>query len=241
MEKVNKKSLYLKLFACVLLALAVFGAFAYILIKGDIAVGGAHNILQFCIVSACFVFSVLFIGKSFKKICIIGALGANVAANYFLLLNPLFKDAQLIAWSILCGMQFFLLLYTVCICKGVGLKILNLALRVALCLVAWFVLPQVLTTTLNVLAWISLMCTINCAVSALCLLFGIKKNRLLFLGVLLLLASYVFTLLASGWALLLGASTKFLEFLVSYPLAFYLFVPALYLIAISTAWLKKSE
>lgn len=235
MEK--KKTFYLKLFVSALFAGLVFGAFAYVLIKkSDITVGGAHDILCFACVGACAVFSLLFLKFTTKKVLVSLALVTNVVADYFLVLKPT-SENQLIGVCIFCGVQFFYFLYTLSFCKGKGLKIFNIAIRVALCLLAYFIIPRYVTLT--TLEMISVMYIINCVVTLLCLLLRIKKEWLLFLGLLLLLACDIFVGFTNGAVDILGISGPFVDIVYKYDIAFYCYIPAEFFIALSSVWAKK--
>lgn len=235
----SKKSVYLKAFVSVVVAILVFGAFAYILLKEDVSVGGAQNILYFAIVGLCFVFSVLFMRFTAKKIFISLALACHVVADYFLILNPAFKNGQLIGLCVFCGAQFFYFLFTLSLCKGTGFKIFNISLRVALCLMAYFIIPKYFV--LGTLETIAVMYFINSVVTLFFLLFNLKTQWLLFLGLLLFVACDIFVGLTHGGIEIFQITGKFLEILQNYNLSFYFYVPSLYLIALSSVWAKASR
>lgn len=237
MEK--KKGLIFKVFMTILFAALVFGAYFLIIfweIPADI--GLKQSYLYYGIVCACFLFSLLFIRKDAKKILLTLALAVHVAADYFLILMPSEKNT-FIGLCVFCGAQFVYFVYTLFVNKSIGMRILNIATRVALCLVAYFVLP--LYFTLGTLELIAVMYIINALITLLTFLFYIKSQWLLFIGFLLFFACDIFVGLTSGGAVILGITGKFLEILATYPLAFYCYVPGIFLIASSSVWERKKE
>ncbi len=230
MKKSN--SFYFKLFASAIFLAAVVAMFVYVNVKGDIN----HNILSFSCAAACFVLSLLFIRLTAKKILLTLALGVNLVADSFFVLSPN-TVSTLVGLCVVCGVQFCFFVYTLTLSKGIGLKIVNIALRVALCLLAYFLLPKYIT--IGKLEMIAIMYALNCVVTLFVLLFHLKKNFVLFLGLLLLLVSHIFVGLANGGAELLKAGADFIKFLSQHNLAFMLYIPSLLLISFSSVWERQ--
>ncbi len=236
--KQNRKAFYFKLIASILFAILVFGMYLYANIEGDIRVGEYKNILCYACIIACFIFSLLFIKKNTKKILITIALALNVVADYFLVLTLSYKT-QLIGVCIFCFIQFAYALYTIYLTKNVWLKLLNVVIRVVVTVVAYFVIQHFLH--LETVEIISLLYAINCFITVVVLLFYIKTEWLLFLGLLLLLICDIFVGLQYGAVDILGITGWFLNIIENYDIAFICYIPAEFLIALSSVWSRKQK
>ena len=199
--------------------------------------------LYYGCICACFLYSILFIKANAKKIFVTLALAFNVAADFFLILAPelgLLKltpaQIQFVGVALFCGTQFFYMLYTMWLTKGIGLKILNLALRVALCLVAYFVIPNYFA--LSNLEMLSVLYILNSFVTLIFLLFNVKREGLLFLGFLLFFVCDVFIGL-NHCATFLGWSGAFFEFALKSDISSWVYIPGILLIATSSVWAKN--
>ena len=235
MEK--KKVDLFKAVASVLFGAGILGMYLYVCLKGDIK----YNILSLACVGASFVLALLFVRISKKKILISVALLFSALADFFVLVAPSLdfmelEKLQLLGLCLYCGVQLCLLLYTLTLSKSIGLNITNIAFRVLLCLLAWFLIPKYLTLTR--LQMIAVMYFLNACVTLLSLLFYFKKNPILFFGVLLLLAASVFVGLTHGAAEIFHITGKFMEIITKYNIAFFCYIPAVYLIALSSVWEK---
>lgn len=245
MEGKQKNRKGLKIFISILFAVIVFATFGYVLFEGDLTYEISNltftNILAFACVLVCFLFSLFCIEKSAKKILITLALLLTVVSDIFVVLLPgVVEDYVWISLGLLCGVQFVYLVYTLTFCKGAGRKIINVAFRVALCLLAYFILPEFVE--LDTMQMISLMCFINTFVNLIILLFNIKTEWLLLLGLLLLFAVQAVTMLSNGWLDILQiTNTDFTTFLSEYDLAFYLYIPSQFVIALSSIWAVKRK
>lgn len=236
--KTNKLSI-IKIVTCVVFAILVFGVFFYRIfgtLPADFALKIQH--LDFICVGLCFLFALLFVRLDLKKILIALMLALCVAADYFLIYDPK-EEYRLIGLCILSGAQAVLLVYTLALNKGNGRRVINIASRVAICLVAYFVLPEYFT--LDLLQIIYMMNLLNFFVSLIVVLINIKKEWLLFLGLLLLILCDVVVGLKNGGLDLFGITGPFADFLNSYELEFYLFIPGLFLTAHSSAFSKKKQ
>ncbi len=229
-----KKQKNLKILATVLFACAVLAMFIYVLVAGDLS----HNILTFSCVATSVLFALLFNKYKSSKTFILIGLIFNLIACIYLILYPSDKSYN-IGLLLLCVVQVFLFLYTFVVYKGIGIKIINIAIRVALCFMAYFILTDYVA--LSTMQMVVLLCFINLVVTLLFLLFRIKKDWLLFFGILLLTAAYFFVMLEDGWADVLGFSASFIEILSKYDFAFYFTIPGLFLIATSTAFPYKEK
>lgn len=236
MEK--KKLLVFKILMTLLFAIIIFGAYFYV-IFGQINEPLKDSYFKYGCVCACFLFSLLFLRKNIKQFWVTLALAIAVVADYFLILFPS-EQNQFIGVCVFCAMQLVLVLYTLSLSKSIGAKVVNLAFRVALCLVAYFVLP--LYFELGLLEMISVLYIINFFFTIVCLLFHIKTEAVMLIGALLFFACDIFVGLTSGAADILGiAGSAFMEFLSNYDMIFYCYIPGLFLIALSSVWRKGKK
>ena len=240
MEK-SRSSKIFKIVMTILFAGLILGTMIWLTLKGDLD----RPYLTYGCVGASFLFALIFIGKSASKLLLTLALGTAVAADYFLifansgLADPTaYAQNQLIGLCIFCGLQFVLMVYTLLLNKGNGTRIVNIATRIALCLIAYFVIP--LYFSLGTIEMIAVMYIINFAVSLFMVAVHIKTQWLLFLGMLLFFACDIIIGLTLG-AGLLGISTNVVDFLVRYNIQFYCYIPGLFLIATHSAWCRKKE
>ena len=236
----ESKKFYLKIFISCLFASAVLAAFAYVCIRGDIE----HNILSFSCIGACFLFSLLFLQLSPKKIVFSTALAVNVVADAFLTLLPSARN-NLIGVCVLCAVQVIYFVYTLFLLKGNGLRVISLAVRVGICLLAYFLLPKYFAlTTIQILY--AIIAT-NSFLTLLAVLFKFDKEWDVFFAFLLLFAFDFFSALGAGWAVILKFPLEFMQilatpFLAVPGLAYLFHIPAVLLLALSSAWAKtKSE
>lgn len=238
----NNKISAFKIIMSIMFAILVFGAYFYF-IFGNFPLKISKfevepQYLSFACICICFLFSLMFIRKSPKKILITLALAANVAADYFLVLFPL-PENKLTGVCIFCGVQFFYLIYTLVLNRGRGTRIVNIATRVALCLLIYFILPNYIV--LSTLELVSLMYIANFFVSLLVFLLHIKTEKLLFLGFLLFFACDIFVGLTNGGASFIPMNAAFLNFIFSYDIAFYCYIPGVFFVALSSMWAKKKK
>ena len=200
------------------------------------------DILSFACVAASALLSLIFLRVNSKNAFLTIGLLANVAADLFLvprLFDLPVDKSNLIGVCIFCGVQFMYVLYTLSICKGLGLKLFNIGIRVAVCLLAYFVLRRYFV--LDMVEWISVMYALNCVVTIFCLLINFKKNWVLFFGMLLLLACDVVVGLTNGGLEILKISGSFADILMTYDIAFICYIPAVLLIAISSVWENRKK
>ncbi len=247
MEKTKKP--ILKMFLTFLLSAAVIAGIVYVNLKGDSIAKDGKPYITFACVGVSFLMSLLFIGKVKKKFYLTLALAATVAAHYFLffssanvvLLGLTAKNYSLIGICILLGAQFFYLLYSLSLTRAIFLKVLDLALRVALCLLIAFVVRKYITLTTEQL--LGLMYLANLLVTVLAALIHIKKEWLTFIGLVLLLVSGVFVMFLNGGVVALKLSPSFLELILKNYLYIVLdtYVAGNLLVSISSVWAKRKS
>ena len=234
----SKKLYFFKIFASIFFASAVLGAFAYVCIKGDVE----FHALSFSCVAACFLFSLMFIRLTAKKILFTIALELNAVADIFLVMLPNEKN-MLIGVCLMAGVQAIYFVYTLFLFKGNGMRAISLALRVALCLLAYFLLPKYFALT--TIQLIYAMIVINSFITLLTFLFFLKTQWLTFLGFLLFFAYNFFSALGAGWAIVLKFPADFLMILANpfwlVPgLGFIFYLPGVLLLALSSVWDGKA-
>ncbi len=211
--------------------------YLYVCLKGDIK----YNILTLACVGASFVLALLFVRISKKKILIAVALLFSALADFFMLVAPSLnfmelEKVQLLGMCLYCGVQLCLFIYTITLSSSIGLNITNVAFRVLLCLLAWFLIPKYVE--LSRLQMIAVMYFANACVTLISLLIYFRKNPILFFGVLLLVVASLFYGLRNGAAEIFQITGQFMEILTKYNIAFYCYIPAVYLIALSSVWEK---
>ena len=238
MEK--KRVFVFRILMTILFSGAVLAAFFYSIFgefSPDMKVRPEY--LAYACPCLCFLFSLLFIRKDTKKLFLTLALAVTVAADYFLLLSAPTENNNFIGVCIFCGVQFVYFVYTLFLNQSIGTRIFNIATRVALCLVAYFVLPMYLT--LGTIELIALMYIINFFVSLLVMFVHIKTEWLTLLGYFVFFVSDIFVGLQNGGAAMIGITGPFLEFVQNFDIAFYTYIPSQLIIAISSGWAKKKE
>ena len=232
------KTKVFKVVGTIIFSVLILGGFGYLLWKGEPL---EKRYLAFATVALPFLFALLYIGKNLKKLFITLALACHVAAYYFMAIDdncgtPRYKWIGLF---ILCGAQLFFMLYTFTLAKGNGARVINLAFRAALCLVAWLILPKYLTLTKMQL--VAVIYAINLLTTTLVALLHIKTEWLTFIGVLVLLVCHLHVGFVNGGIEVLNLTGKFADFLTKRDWASYIYVPSLYLIALSSVWAKKKK
>lgn len=234
----EKKRDYFKIVLAIVFSIAILGAFVYVIWKGE--VDATHPYLYYGTICASFLLSLIFVRKCKKKILITLALSLNVAADYFLVFDPTIANAQIIGMSLFCGVQFVYLIYSLTLNKSNGIKVLNVAVRVALCLGAYLILPMYFT--LDWLEMTAVFYILNFVVNLIVFALHMKTEWLLFVGYFLFLLCDICVGLTSGGIDVLGlAGTKFAEILTSYNFAFYFYVPGTLLISLSSVFAKKDK
>lgn len=232
-QKISK----FKIFIMVIFAILVFAAFFFKLFwnfSADFPLKENH--VYYICVGLCFLLALIFIKFNLKNLLIVFALAGTVVADCFLVLNPV-ENNMLVGLSILCGVQFLFLIYTLLLNKSIGSKVVNIAVRVALVLCVWFILPTYVE--LDTYQLMSLIYLSNFLVSLGVFLVHIKTQWLLFLGFLLVFVSALISFFVNGGIALFGLSG--LNFLLDFDYAFLFYIPGLFLIASASAWARESK
>ena len=234
----------LKIIFTALFGAAVTGAFVWVNIKGEIIAD--KQWLTYGCIALSFLLALIFVGRSLKRLFLVLGLACHVAAAYFLIFDPSMANNQLIGICILCGAQLCFLLYTLLLSEGIGARVVNIAVRVALCLVACLILPKYIgdLTTIDI---IFVAYLINAVVSLIWVGIHIVTEWLTFIAMLIL----VFALVWGGlglYSFALGRGClcdvfgiKNCAVLHNYDIASYLYIPALLILAISSVWAKPKK
>ena len=229
----------LKIIFTALFGAVVTGAFVWVNVKGELDPN--HPWLTYGCIALCFLLALIFVGRSLKRMFLVLGLACHVAAAYFLIFDPLMANSQLIGVCILCGAQLCFLLYTLYLSEGIGARVVNLATRVALCLVACLILPKYIVglTTVDI---IFLAYLINAVVTLIWVGIHIKTEWLTFVAMLILVFALVWGGLGlyGGWFVHLGIK-NYMVLLEYYQISFYLYIPALLILAISSVWAKPTK
>jgi len=216
----------------ILFAMAVIGSYVYItFFEGTIY----PSYFSFGCICACFLLSLIFVKWEQKKVYITLALALTILADYFLVLAPSAEN-KMFGLYVFCGVQFFYMLYTMCLNKGNGLKVLNMAIRVGLSLLAYFLLNHFFD--LGTMENIAVIYIINSFVTLVWLLFHIKTEWLVFIGFLLFFICDVYIGLMEGALAFFNVTGPVLEFLLKYNIAGYTYIPGILLISLGCVWAK---
>ena len=231
----NKKINVFKMIASLLFAILILGAYAYHIWKGE---PFDQPFLYFGAVGACMLFSLIFVSGNAKKILITLALALTVVADYFLVLNASEPNKE-IGLYVFCGVQFIYLIYSLIITKSNFARALNFGSRVGLSVAAVLFLPRYFTlTTMQI---VSVIYIVNSLITLITLAVHMKTEWITFLGFLLFFACDVFVGLNNGGIEILGLTGGFVDFIQTYDIAFFCYIPGLFLISLSSVWANKSK
>ncbi len=229
-----------RLFLTVLFTGLIFGTFffgVFAKLPADFALKPQH--LSYICVGLCFLYSLIGTNYKSKNWFLTVFLGVCLVADYFLMIAPS-EQNRLVGVCVFCVAQLILMAYSLCLNKSVGTRIVNIAARVALCLLVYFVLPKFFV--LGTLEIIFAMYISNFLISLLVVLTHIKSQGWLLVGMLLFFISDVFVGLTNG-ASILGLSGPFLDFILKYNIYIYAYIPGLFFMGMHTVWAgrKKKE
>ena len=181
--------------------------------------------------------SLIFLRPNKKSILLTLSLVAIIVGASFNLFKPFegAKNNDAVLYC-LCAFQGIILIYTIWLDKGIGLKVLDLAVRVGLSLLAYFLLPEYLPEYFNLQNTIFVIYLINALVSLFTLLFHFRFNYLLWSGLFLVLAGTIFYMFMFGGLTLFGINGAFADFLNSFDIAFLTTALGLYFISTSATF-----
>lgn len=208
-------------------------------ISPDISIDGADrfsaNIFKVVAVGLVFLMSLCLLKINKKSIFITISLIAYCVAVYFLFSldntkSPddiaLAKDIMLYA---LLAYALVLAIYTIILAKGVGLKVLNIAVRIALSVIAYFVLTEYLPEYFDLKNSLFIIYLVNSIITVLFLCFHFKTHYLIIIGLLLATIGSVFYAFSFGWITLFNITGDFVKFINSFDYGFILTIIGIYL------------
>ena len=198
-------------------------------IKGNLFRGW----LAYSCILLSFVFSLVFVRLTAKKVLVTCALAVNCVADYFLILH-LNKTNQLIGVIVFCVVQFVYAIYTFVIIKRTCLKIAMIVSRVVLSALAAILVPLLVKG--GALETLSVIYITNALVTLVVFVFKFKNEWLTFVGFLLYFVCDVLIGLSNGAAKYFGITEKMLKLITAHNYAMYLYLPGIFLIALSSVW-----
>lgn len=212
------------------------------------------NILPIAI-ALCFVFAVIFFKFTKKNVFLtifLFVLLALAITLYFLkpehleyTINYKIGEEQksvvlALADILFLAAQLALVVYTVLIFKGVGLKIISVGVRIAISVVACVVMKNYFEIELAQMLYIVSLANLLCTMVYLA--FDYKNNWLTFVGVLLLTLAVCLMAFKTGQlADFASWENAFVDFLRTKEVEAWCFVAGTYVVALSSVWEKKAD
>lgn len=233
-----KKLMFIILSVLILAGMVIVLADIDFNVSEDVARWLNNEMISYVVLCLSLLMSLIFLRLNKKSILLTISLIAIIVGASFNVFVPFEGNAnnEAILYC-LCAFQGAILIYTVWLDRGTGLKILDLAIRVALSLIAFFLLPEYLPDYFDITNTIFVIYLINSLVSLFTLAFHFKTNYLLWCGLLLVLAGTIFYMFMYGGLELFGiASGGFASFLNSFDIAFLCTGLGVYLIATSATF-----
>ena len=235
-------SLFKKIIFCIFAVLVLAGM---ILVLADIQFDVSDEVAKwlnldmiayatFCLA---LLMSLIFLRFNKKSILLTLALVAFVVGASFKQFTPFEQNNNEAILYCLCAFQALIAIFTIWLDRGTGLKILDIAIRVALSLLAYFLLPDYLPEYFNITNTIFVIYLINGLISIITLLFHFRTNYLLWCGLVLVLAGTIFYMFMYGGLALFGiAGGGFADFLNSFDIAYLCTILGCFLIATSATF-----
>ena len=183
--------------------------------------------LSFSCVILCFVFTLFFVQKD-KNIFISIGLFLNCIADIFLVLYY-DKSNFLAGVSVFLFVQLFYAIYTVMLNKSRTAKIVNISLRSGLSIIIGIV---GFIAKLTLYEIFSLIYIANFVLSCIYAFIHFKTELFYAIGSLIYICCDVFVGIPNGGAKILGFSGSFIDFLYSFDMAFVLYIPGVFVIAL---------
>ncbi len=205
-------------------------------ISPEINIDGADwfsaDIFKIVAVGLVFLMSLCLLKINKKSIFITISLTAYCVAIYFLyslenttLPSDITLAKDIMLYSLLAS-ALVLAIYTLLLSKGAGLKVLNIAIRVALSLIAYFVLTEYLPEFFDLKSALFAIYLINSLITILFLCSKFKTHYLMIFGILLSTIGAVLYAFSFGWFNLTG---DFINFINSFDYSFILVIIGIYL------------
>ena len=223
----------------IIFTILILASVVFVAISPDLSIDGAKwfrpNIFKIVAVGLVFLMCLCLLKINKKSIFITISLIAYCVAVYFLFSIDnaktldditLAKDIMLYA---LLAHTLILALYTIVLAKGAGLKVLNIAVRTALSVIAYFVLTEYLPLYFDLKNTLFAIYLINSLITILFLCFNFKTHYLMIIGLFLATVGSVFYAFSFGWITLFNMSGNFVKFINSFDFGFILSTIGIYL------------
>lgn len=229
----------------VIFSILIIGSAVVALVNPKFSIDGAKwfNARFFRVIAIALVFlmCLLTLRKNSKSFLVLLAL-ATLASSMGLMIaleNTIKADEITLYEDILfyltLAFQLILALYTIFLTKGVGLKVLNIAVRAGLSVIAYFVLTEYLPQYFTLKIALFAVYFLNALITVFLLLFRFKTHFLMIFGILLLSVGTIFYAFNFGLNATFEVSIKFLQFLASQDYAFIFSIAGIYLIGADVA------
>lgn len=218
-----------------LMAVLVIELFVYSIFGG--VSSDTYTFISYLCIILCAGLATLFIDFKKKEQFICYALLLNIASDYFLVLNYS-SENFVVGLSIFIAVQFMYAVYTVLLNKTLVTKIVNIITRCVITVVVVQVL--ILFFALEIHEILAVIYITNFVITLFWSLIYIKQNWVFALGTFFYIICDVIVGITNGAADIFGFSGSFIDFLYSYDVAYWFYIPAALLIAIHSA-LKSSK
>lgn len=229
------KKIFFSLFTILIVAGIVLSVISVELDLGD-AFAWLNNLGGFPFITIALIFIMSLVFVRFNKKSIIYMLSMLCVMAIFVLSSLSFVNENIepsllqdLCLYLLCASQVVLIVYTVWLDKGAGLKCLELGIRVALSLALYFLLTELVPEHFDFKNAIFAIYALNSIITMIVLCFHFKINFLSVIGVLLMLAGTIFIFLIT--TSLVTLPTIFVDIFVIYQGSFAFFAFGAYLVA----------
>lgn len=232
---------FIKIFLSILIGICLAGLCGLVVASTKISMSFLQKIdikyFYFACPALCFLLSLFFLKLRNKNLFITLALMLFVVTDLFFVLDILKTNNLNIGMYVLCGAQLCFVIYLLFHCKSVGMVIFSIALRVALSLLIYFILPQYIALSVLQIVYLIYLC--NSVITLLTLIFIIKTRLLLYIGYVFLLLSDLLLGLYFGFATILNISASAITILTYIDFYFLFKIVGLFIIALFTVWHKE--
>lgn len=223
----------------VIFSILIIGSIIVVAVEPDINITGAEwfniNLFRAIAIGLTFLMSLCLLKINKKSIFItISLIAYCVACYFFISLSSGDSDAETaldVMFYSLLAHQLILAIYSVSLAKGAGLKVLEIAVRVALSLTAYFVLTETLPQYFDFKNALFMVYLVNALISIVSLSCHIKTHYLSVIGILLAAAGAIFYAFNFGWLTTFNITGDFVDFLATFDIGFVLSALGIYLTA----------
>lgn len=218
-----------------LIAVLVIELFVYSIFGG--VSQDTYTFISFLCVILCAGLATLFIDFTRKEQFICYALLLNIASDYFLVLNYS-SENFVVGVSIFVAVQFMFAIYTILLNKTLLTKLVNIISRVVITATATTLLAIYFNLAVHEI--LAVIYITNFVLTLFWSLIYIKHTWVFSIGTLFYIICDVVVGITNGGADIFGFSGSFIDFLYTYDVAYWFYIPAVLLIAVYSA-LKISK